>query len=229
MTATETETLPIVIVGAGFSGLGMAIRLKRAGIHDFAILERASRVGGTWRENTYPGCACDVPSVLYSFSFAPNPDWSRTYSPASEIHAYLLRLVRDHDLERHIRFDTDLQGGRWSDSRGRWELDTNHGPNTGLGHNSLLYMIESQIAYVLSAVRTMRSLELGAVEVGREAQRRSNKHIQRHSQNTVWTQGGCNSWYLDAEGKNTSMWPRSTFAYRWRTRRFDTDNYHLYR
>jgi cation diffusion facilitator CzcD-associated flavoprotein CzcO len=485
---TDPETLPVVIVGAGFSGLGMAIRLKQAGIHDFAILERASRVGGTWRENTYPGCACDVPSLLYSFSFAPNPNWSRIYSPASEIQAYLLRLVRNYDLERHIRFDSDLRGGRWNDSRGCWELATNHGPlnatvvisatgpliepsiptlpgldsftgtvfhssrwnhdhnlkgrqiavigtgasaiqfipavqrrakhmtlfqrtapwvlpkldrstgllqreflrrvpplnhllrggvsavaetyglglyvdqrlllpmealgrrhlrrevpdpelrhklqpnfrlgckrtlfsntyyraltranvsvvtetirevhanaivtqdgtehevdtivfgtgfkipsgpaierllgrdgqtvlgnrasadieahlgttfagfpnlfmivgpNTGLGHNSLLHMIESQIAYVRDAIKTMRALDLGAVEVSREAQRRSNRYIQRHSQNTVWLRGGCESWYLNADGKNTSLWPRSTFSYRWRTRRFDTDNYHL--
>jgi cation diffusion facilitator CzcD-associated flavoprotein CzcO len=485
---SDTETLSIVIVGAGFSGLGMAVRLKQAGIDDFEILESATRVGGTWRENTYPGCACDVPSVLYSFSFAPNPDWSRIYSPASEIQAYLLRIVNDHDLERHIRFDHRLHGGRWNDSQARWELDTNHGPlnarvvisatgplvepaipalpgldsfagtvfhssrwnhdhdlggrrvavigtgasaiqftpavqrraahmtlfqrtapwvlpkfdgstgllqrellrrlppldrllrggvytlaevfglglfvdrrlvapmealgrwhlrravrdpqlrsklqpnfrlgckrtlfsnnyyqaltcknvsvvteairevranavvtddgaehetdtivlgtgfhipsgpaidrlhgrngqtvagdrasgdveahlgttfagfpnlfmiigpNTGLGHNSLLYMIESQLAYVLDAIKTMRSLGLATVEVRREAQRRSNEYIQRHSQNTVWLDGGCNSWYLNAEGKNTALWPGFTFTYRWRTRRFDVDNYHL--
>ena len=71
----------IVIVGTGFSGLGMAIRLRREGEHDFVLLERAGEVGGTWRDNTYPGCRCDVPSHLYSFSFAPNPDWTRTFSP----------------------------------------------------------------------------------------------------------------------------------------------------
>ena len=93
--ATETD---IAIVGAGFSGLGMAIRLKLEGIEDFVVLERHDDVGGTWWVNTYPGCACDVPSHLYSFSFAPNPDWTQTYSAQPEIRDYLLRLAREHDL-----------------------------------------------------------------------------------------------------------------------------------
>src|ERR1700694_1718752 len=79
----------IAIVGTGFAGLGMAIRLKQKGISDFVVLERAGDVGGTWRDNTYPGCQCDVPSHLYSFSFAPNPNWSRAFSRQPEIWAYL--------------------------------------------------------------------------------------------------------------------------------------------
>ena len=79
----------VAIVGSGFSGLGMAVRLKQAGIDDFVILERAADLGGTWRDNTYPGCQCDVESNLYSFSFAPNPAWSRTYSRQPEIWEYL--------------------------------------------------------------------------------------------------------------------------------------------
>ena len=75
----------IAIIGAGFSGLGAAIRLRAAGIDDFVVLERAAQVGGTWRDNSYPGCQCDVPSHLYSYSFAPNPEWSRTFSPQGEI------------------------------------------------------------------------------------------------------------------------------------------------
>ena len=85
----------VLIIGTGFAGLGMAIRLKQAGIHDFTVLERAGEVGGTWRDNTYPGAACDVPSHLYSFSFAPNPDWSRSFSPQTEIQAYLERTATD--------------------------------------------------------------------------------------------------------------------------------------
>ena len=84
----------VAIIGSGFSGLGTAIRLKQEGMNDFIVLERASEVGGTWRDNTYPGCACDVPSHLYSFSFAPNPDWSRAFSPQPEIFSYL-RHVRE--------------------------------------------------------------------------------------------------------------------------------------
>ena len=88
------------IIGSGFSGLGMAIRLKQEGIEDFTVLERGDDVGGTWHYNTYPGCACDVPSHLYSFSFAPNPDWSQTYSPQPEIGAYLKRTGRFHAWPR---------------------------------------------------------------------------------------------------------------------------------
>src|ERR671932_1727613 len=108
-------TLPsharVAIVGAGFSGLCMAIRLRREGIDDFVVLERADDVGGTWRDNTYPGCQCDIPSHLYSFSFALNPDWSRTYSKQAEIQAYLRDCAERYDVMRHIRFGTDVQGG----------------------------------------------------------------------------------------------------------------------
>ena len=83
----------VVIVGAGFSGLAMAIRLKQQGIEDFVVLERADEVGGTWHYNTYPGCMCDVPSHLYSLSFAPNPNWSHTYSPQAEIRDYLRNVA----------------------------------------------------------------------------------------------------------------------------------------
>ena len=83
------EPLCAIVVGAGFSGLCAGIELRRAGIEDFVILEKADRVGGTWRDNVYPGAACDIPSHLYSYSFEPNPRWSRTYSPQSEILDYL--------------------------------------------------------------------------------------------------------------------------------------------
>ena len=98
----------IAIVGSGFSGLGLAIRLREQGIEDFVVLERGAGVGGTWHYNTYPGCACDVPSHLYSFSFAPNPDWTRTYSRQPEIRAYLERVAEDfgvaqQDPAQHAR------------------------------------------------------------------------------------------------------------------------------
>src|SRR5206468_1441149 len=112
----------VAVVGSGFSGLAMAAALKRAGREDFVVLERAREVGGTWRDNSYPGCACDVPSHLYSFSFAPNPEWSSTFSPQSEI-------------------------------QGEW-----------------------------------------------------NERIQAKMEGTVWTEGGCASWYLDAKGRNTTLW-----------------------
>ena len=123
-----SETVDIAIIGAGFSGLGLAVRLREQGVEDFVILERNADVGGTWWANTYPGCACDVPSHLYSFSFAPNPDWSRTYSPQPEIRAYLERVARERDLYRSIRFGTSVTGADWDDAAGRWALATSAGP-----------------------------------------------------------------------------------------------------
>ena len=475
----------IAIIGTGFAGLGMAIRLRRAGVTDLVILERDARIGGTWRDNTYPGCACDVPSTCYSLSFAPNADWSRTYAPASEIRAYLERLVADHGLGPSLRLGCEVTGGAWR--AGRWELDTTGGrldadvvigatgpliepsvpalpgldafdgpafhssrwehehdlagkaiavvgtgasaiqfvpalqprarsvsvfqrsapwilpkldrptglaertalrlpgvdravrsvvwgagelvgigmhtdprllrplelvarahlarqvpdralrarltpdyrigckrilssndylpavaapnaavvtspiarveadavvtadgtrhaadaivfgtgyrvpvgealdllrgpdgrtvreaagsapvsaylgttfagfpnlfmlvgPNSGIGHNSLLHMIEAQIEYVLDAVRVMRRDRLASVAVRPDAQRAFNAELQAASDGTVWLDGGCGSWYLDAEGRNTTLWPGSTWSFRRRTRRFDAEHYEL--
>ena len=98
----------VVIVGAGFSGLGMAIRLQQSGGRDFVVLERGDDVGGTWWANTYPGCQCDIPSHLYSFSFAPNPAWTRTYSPQAEILAYLRACAERYGVRSRIRFGCEL-------------------------------------------------------------------------------------------------------------------------
>jgi cation diffusion facilitator CzcD-associated flavoprotein CzcO len=117
----------IVIVGAGFSGLGMAIGLKQRGIEDFVVLERASEVGGTWHYNTYPGCRCDVPSHLYSFSFAPNPEWSQTYSSQPEIREYLRRVIGEHGIRPHIQTEVEVQAATWSEPGQRWELETSEG------------------------------------------------------------------------------------------------------
>jgi len=117
----------IAIVGTGFAGLGLAIKLKQAGIEDFVLLERAEDVGGTWRANTYPGCQCDVPSHLYSFSFAPNPTWSRTYSRQPEIWRYLRDLTDKHDLRPHIRFGHELTAAAWDEERALWSVETSGG------------------------------------------------------------------------------------------------------
>src|SRR4051794_36435012 len=113
----------IAIVGSGFSGLGLALRLHQEGIEDFVVLERGERVGGTWHFNTYPGCACDVPSHLYSFSFAPNPDWSRTYSRQPEIRAYLERVAEP--VMPHVRLGCEVRGAQWDGAR--WVIDTSQG------------------------------------------------------------------------------------------------------
>ncbi|HYI62488.1 MAG TPA: NAD(P)/FAD-dependent oxidoreductase [Acidimicrobiales bacterium] len=114
----------IAIVGTGFAGLGMAIRLAEAGIDDVVVLERASEVGGTWRDNHYPGCACDVPSHLYSFSFAPNPDWTNTYSPQPEIEAYLQRCAERHGVRDRILWGAEVLEARWDEAGQRWHLAT---------------------------------------------------------------------------------------------------------
>ncbi|MFP5354165.1 MAG: flavin-containing monooxygenase [Gemmatimonadota bacterium] len=117
----------LVIVGGGFSGIGMAIRLRQRGIDDFVVLERARDLGGTWRDNSYPGCACDVQSTLYSFSFAPNPDWSRTFSPQGEIWDYLRRCARDFDVERHFAFGEEVSAAGWSDADQAWRITSTSG------------------------------------------------------------------------------------------------------
>lgn len=118
----------IVIIGAGFTGLGTAIRLKQSGIDDFAILERAQDLGGTWRDNSYPGCAVDVQSHLYSYSFAPNPDWSHVYAPQEEIWSYIRRCADEHDVTAHIRFGHDVIGAEWDESSQCWTVATTQGP-----------------------------------------------------------------------------------------------------
>src|SRR3954451_13075599 len=103
----------IAIVGSGFGGLGAAIRLRRGGFDDFLIFERADALGGTWRDNSYPGCQCDVPSHLYSFSFALNPRWSRTFSTQPEIWRYLEDCADRFDLRRRIKFGAEVRDALW--------------------------------------------------------------------------------------------------------------------
>lgn len=115
-------TVSVAIIGAGFAGIGAAIRLKDRGINDFEIYERDTRVGGTWRDNTYPGAACDIPSRLYSYSFAPNPDWSHTYSGSAEILRYIDDMVAEAGLESHIRFEHTVTGVVYDQAAGEWTV-----------------------------------------------------------------------------------------------------------
>ena len=115
--------LDVAIIGAGFSGLGTAIRLREQGISDIAILERGDDVGGTWRDNTYPGAACDIPSNLYSFSFAQNPNWSRGYSGSAEILDYIHHLVDCFELRALMRFRHTVTGMTFDEARGVWTIN----------------------------------------------------------------------------------------------------------
>jgi cation diffusion facilitator CzcD-associated flavoprotein CzcO len=114
----------VVVVGTGFSGMGMAIELRRQGRDDFVVLEKAGDFGGTWRDNTYPGCACDIQSHMYSFSFEQKPDWSRSFAPQPEILAYLRQVADKWGLRRFTRFHCEVAGARWDAEEARWHVAT---------------------------------------------------------------------------------------------------------
>src|SRR3954471_6147750 len=117
----------IAVVGGGFGGVGAAVMLRRAGYDDVTVFERGERVGGVWNHNTYPGAACDIPSHLYEFSFAPNPHWTRRYAPQAEIQVYLEELVRREGVAERIRTRTEVVGATWDDERATWVLETSAG------------------------------------------------------------------------------------------------------
>ncbi|MBF6354218.1 NAD(P)/FAD-dependent oxidoreductase [Nocardia higoensis] len=124
------QHFPVVVIGAGFAGIALGVELRAKGITDFVILERSSGLGGTWRANTYPGCACDVPSQLYSYSFAPNPDWSRTYGTQPEILAYLEKVAADFEIVPHMRFDVEVADARFDEDAEQWRIATGKGDYT---------------------------------------------------------------------------------------------------
>lgn len=123
----DTQIFDTFIVGAGISGLATAIKLKKSGYHNFKIIEKAGRVGGTWRENTYPGCGCDVPSSLYSYSFAPSSKWSNLFARQPEILSYLEEVSDDFGIHPLIEFNNELERAVWDDHHHIWELDTTKG------------------------------------------------------------------------------------------------------
>lgn len=121
------EQTKLIIIGAGFGGLAMAIRLKQEGINGFVILDRADDVGGAWHHNTYPGCRCDVPSHLYSLSFAPNPNWSTTYSPQPEIRDYLRARADRFGIRPHLRMNVEVETADWWEEEQAWQVETSEG------------------------------------------------------------------------------------------------------
>jgi cation diffusion facilitator CzcD-associated flavoprotein CzcO len=133
----------VAVVGGGFAGITAAVMLAKEGYEDVTVFERGDRVGGVWNANTYPGIACDVPSHLYEFSFAPNPDWSRRYSPGHEIQAYIEKVAREHGVLEKVRLSTEVESASFDEETGRWTLETSAGPHeadvlvTGCGQLSV--------------------------------------------------------------------------------------------
>jgi cation diffusion facilitator CzcD-associated flavoprotein CzcO len=124
---SEETTVDVLIVGGGFSGLCMAIKLREAGMNSFLLIEKSDDIGGTWYDNRYPGCACDIPSHLYSFSFEPSPDWSRMYPGQQEIHDYLKRCVERYELAPYIRLNTRFHEAVWNEAEGVWHATAGEG------------------------------------------------------------------------------------------------------
>ena len=127
MTAGEHE---VVVIGAGASGIGAAVRLIQRGVRDFVVLEKGNALGGTWRDNTYPGCGCDVPSRLYSYTFAPNPEWTRVFARQPEILAYLRDTADRFGVAGHLRLGVEVREARWDATAARWRLSTSDGEFT---------------------------------------------------------------------------------------------------
>ncbi len=129
MTKTSPSAAPlrVLIIGAGFAGIGLAIQLKHAGIGDFLLLEKAGDLGGTWRDNRYPGAACDVPSHLYSFSFEPKTDWTRKFAPQAEIFAYQQHCADKYQLRSHIRFNREVASAAFDAEAGVWQVTCTDG------------------------------------------------------------------------------------------------------
>ncbi|MFC4373842.1 flavin-containing monooxygenase [Nocardia halotolerans] len=130
MTAAPARHVRVAVIGAGFAGLGVAIRLRELGITDFVVLERADDIGGTWRDNTYPGAGCDVPSQLYSYSFARNRHWTHTFSTQPQILDYLREVVDRHGVRDAIELGCEVTDVRWHDDTARWEITTSTGAYT---------------------------------------------------------------------------------------------------
>lgn len=166
----------VVIVGAGMAGILSAVKLQEAGYTDFTVYEKADRLGGTWRENTYPGVACDVPSHLYSYSFAPNAGWSRWFSPGAEILAYLEDVADRHGVDRFIRYGSEICGMEWRD--GRWHIETSTGERdeadfviaaTGVLHHPAYPEIEGLDTFAGATFHSARwdhDIPLGGKRVG---------------------------------------------------------------
>jgi cation diffusion facilitator CzcD-associated flavoprotein CzcO len=217
--AGQARPLPrhvrIAIIGAGFGGIGAGIRLLQPGRTGFIILERASSIGGTWRDNSYPGCTCDIPSHIYSYSFAPNPGWSHSFSRQPEILAYLSQVAGRYQLPGHIRLETEVREARWDHAA---DLAGRRVAVVGTGASAI------QIVPSIQPV-VQRRTGVAALEPRPAAEQRWNVGLQQRMRSTVWMTGGCVSWYLNSAGGNPTLWPGSVGRFRRATRHLDLAEY----
>ncbi|PJZ78489.1 flavin-containing monooxygenase [Leptospira neocaledonica] len=153
----KEKSISIAIVGTGFGGLCAAIQLKKNGFHNFVIYEKSNSVGGTWRENTYPGAACDVPSHLYSFSFEPNANWPRKYSAQPEILSYLKHCAEKYGVLPHIRFGIEIQSADWDDSSRVWKIKTSQ--NETLDHDVFISAVGQLNRPALPSIKGLESFK----------------------------------------------------------------------
>lgn len=188
----------ILILGAGMSGMCMGIRLRQSGIDSFTILEKTDRVGGTWRDNIYPGVACDVPSHLYSYSFELNPSWSRVYSPGWEIQQYCEHCVDKYGLGPNLRFGAQVEHVEYTGED--WCVQLEGGE-------------QLRADFVVSGLGGLVHLDARS-----DTSERFNSDLQRDLDRTIW-KSGCKSWYMDEAGKVFALWPHSTLRYLWEMRR----------
>lgn len=216
----------VAILGAGFGGLGMAIRLAREGRDSFLVLERGEDVGGTWRDNTYPGVACDIPSHLYSYSFRPHPRWSRVFAPGAEILAYLRRAADEEGIGDRLRLRTEVLDAAWSPRLGRWEVRTSRGTCTAdvlvvaAGRLSEprtpdVAGLDSFPGPVVHSARWPRGLDLGGLRIGVVGTGASAvqlvPHLTRVAQRVVVFQRSA-PWVLPREDRSYTEAEQQAFA-----------------
>ena len=197
----------------------MGIRLKRARFEGFEILEKAGGVGGTWYHNRYPGCACDIPSHLYSFSFELKRDWSRPYAPQPEILAYLEHCAEKYGLLPHCRFGDAVRRARWDEGAAEY------GPNTNA--DSIVTMIEYQVDHVLRQIQRIASEDLAWIDVKPGPMAEYNDEIQRELEAIAMWHTDCSDYYRAPSGRIVTQWPRSMPALEEALSGLDEDAYEV--
>jgi cation diffusion facilitator CzcD-associated flavoprotein CzcO len=223
--ANDSRRLSFIIIGAGMAGILSAIKLREAGYHDITVLEKAAALGGTWRDNTYPGVACDIPSHFYSYSFAPNPGWSQQYSPGPEIQAYLQRIAAQYQITPHIRYDAEVCECVFR--AGAWQVRTRNGWQgcadvviacTGVTHHPNvpeLAGLHSFAGHSFHSARWDHSVALedrrvGVIGTGSSAVQIVSALVQRVASLTLFQRTA--QWIMPLENKRFSAAEQAEFA-----------------